>query len=82
MKSNQTPERPIPADPDAALLPMEAALLLGLSPRTLEGFRFKGEGPPYFRIRRGIRYRRADIVAWIEARRVVPACGAEAVRDR
>ncbi len=75
MKSDQRPQRAIPADPEAALLPTEAALLLGLSPRTLEGLRFKGEGPPYFRIRRGVRYRRSDVVAWIEARRIVPVCG-------
>jgi len=49
-------------------LPPEVALLTGLSPRTLEGLRVSGEGPVFFRIRRGIRYRRRDVVAWIEAR--------------
>ncbi len=40
--------RPLPTDPDALLYPMEAAYLMALSDRTLEGLRVRGAGlhPP------------------------------------
>lgn len=62
--------RPIPRDPDALLYPAEAAFLLGLSIRTLEAARLKGDFVPYIRLgRRAIRYRRQDILDGIAARR-------------
>lgn len=44
----------------------QAAELLGLSPRTLERYRGSGEGPPFMRMGRGVRYSRADLDAWME----------------
>ena len=62
--------RPIPKDPDALLLPSEVAYLCGLGPRTLESYRYRGDGPPFIAISaRAARYRRGDVDAWIEARR-------------
>jgi predicted DNA-binding transcriptional regulator AlpA len=50
------------------LTQMETAELIKYSPRSLEGLRRKGEGPPYVKLSaRSIRYRRADVLAWIEA---------------
>ena len=46
----------------------QAARLLTLSVRTLQAWRVKGEGPPFVRLGRAIRYRRPDIVQWLEAR--------------
>jgi hypothetical protein len=64
--------RPIPAHPDALLCTVEAAFMLGLSPRTLEAFRLRGGGPPYVALtRKAIRYKRRDLDAWIESRRRV-----------
>ncbi len=64
--------RPIPEHPDALLHTAEAALLLGLSPRTLEAFRLRGGGPPYIAVTpKAVRYRRGDLEAWIAARRRV-----------
>lgn len=60
--------RPLPTDPDALLYPAEAAHLLAMSERTLEGLRLRGGGPPFYRLRRSIRYRRRDINGWVEAR--------------
>ena len=61
--------RPLPADPAALLYPAEAAHILGLSPRTLEHYRIAGGGPPYVSIgRRCVRYRRSDLIAWIDSR--------------
>ncbi len=62
--------RPIPEHPDALLYTVEAAFLLGLSPRTLESLRLKGGGPAYYSVgRRACRYRRCDLTAWLDARR-------------
>lgn len=43
-----------------------AADLLGLSKVTLEQWRCRGEGPPFRRLGRSIRYARADLVAWCD----------------
>lgn len=43
---------------------VHAADQLGLSPRTLEGWRRRGEGPPYLKIGRRVKYRPEDIEAF------------------
>lgn len=43
----------------------------GLSRRFLEVAAVRGDGPPMVKINRAVRYRVADIRAWIEARRVL-----------
>ena len=52
------------------LLPeKQATRLIGVSPRTLRNWRVIGGGPQYVKVSaRCIRYRRADILSWIEAR--------------
>ena len=46
-----------------------AAKFLSLTIRTLQGWRYKGGGPRYVRVSaRCIRYRRADLRVWAEAR--------------
>lgn len=48
-----------------------AAAYLGLSPKTIERFRSEGTGPAYVKAgpgrRAAVRYRRADLDAWIES---------------
>jgi excisionase family DNA binding protein len=46
----------------------DAAKLLRLSERTLERLRLQGGGPLYVKAGRSVRYREADIEAWITAR--------------
>ena len=61
--------RPIPEHPGALLYTVEAAFLLGLSPRTLEALRLRGGGPPYIQVTpKAIRYRRSVLNAWLDAR--------------
>src|SRR5262249_2875660 len=53
-------------DPDALLCEVQAADFLCLSPRTLQGWRLEGTGPRFVRAGRAIRYRRRDLIAWID----------------
>jgi excisionase family DNA binding protein len=46
----------------------QAANLLCLSERTLERFRLQGGGPKFVKAGRAVRYREADLEAWIAAR--------------
>ena len=56
---------------DVLLTEAEAAEFLQVSPRTLQGWRYNGGGPRFVRIsRRIIRYRRQDLLDWIEKRTV------------
>lgn len=56
---------------DRLLNTKEAADYLGLSPRTLEGYRSRGGGPLYVAISRNVvRYRLSDLQAWVDERAV------------
>ena len=56
-------------DPAALLTEADAAALLKFKPRFLQARRVSGDGPPFIRISsRAIRYRRSDLIAWIEDR--------------
>ena len=43
----------------------KAAAWLGLSPRTLECYRIRGEGPRFKKIGRWVRYVESDLAAWL-----------------
>ena len=58
--------RQIPSDPDALLSETEVSDLFGISMRTLQAWRTKKGGPPFVRLGRVIRYRRKDLVRWLE----------------
>ena len=55
----------------------EAATYLRLSKPTLERLRLTGEGPPYAKLGKAVRYRRADLDAWL-ASRLIRSTSAEA----
>ena len=56
-------------DAEILLTEAEAAKLLKFTPRFLQARRTRGDGPAYVHVSsRAIRYRRIDLVAWIEAR--------------
>ncbi|MFB9265955.1 helix-turn-helix transcriptional regulator [Bradyrhizobium erythrophlei] len=54
-------------DPDALLREQAAADLLCLSVRTLQSWRIRLAGPPFVQVGRAVRYRRRDLIAWINA---------------
>jgi hypothetical protein len=54
---------------DQMLTTPELAHWLGVSPQFLELGRIKGYGPPFARLApRNIRYRRGDVLRWLETR--------------
>ena len=57
-------------DLDALLKEQDAADLLDLSVRTLQSWRMRLAGPPFVQVGRAIRYRRRDLIAWIDANTV------------
>jgi excisionase family DNA binding protein len=48
----------------------EAAEYVGLAPETLESRRVRGGSPVFVRLGRAVRYRLADLDAWVEAHAV------------
>ena len=46
----------------------EAANYLRLSKPTLERMRLTGDGPPYAKLGKAVRYRRTDLDAWLASR--------------
>ncbi len=57
------------SDPDALLNESQAASLLGFTPRALQMWRYRGGGPKFVKVSsRAIRYRRRDLLDWVEAR--------------
>ena len=48
----------------------EAAEYLGLSKPTLERYRLTGDGPPFCKLGKSVRYRRVDLDAWLASRLV------------
>lgn len=41
--------------------------MLDIRPNTLEIWRTKGEGPPYRKVGRAVRYVEAEVIAWLDA---------------
>lgn len=50
---------------DKMLSPDEVAELLGISVRTVYAWRYRGDGPPGFKVGRHVRYRPSDVEAWL-----------------
>jgi len=44
----------------------EAAKLLGISHRTLQGYRSKGGGPKFLKLKKSVRYRIQDLITWAD----------------
>jgi predicted DNA-binding transcriptional regulator AlpA len=61
----------------------DVAVRLGVSARTVEGWRARGVGPPYLRLSaRAVRYRSSDLEQWLNQRRVADEPGLEARNGR
>lgn len=47
---------------------VQAAKRLGLKKSTLDTWRCRGDGPPFVKMGRAVRYRTADLERWVESR--------------
>ena len=54
-----------------------AAAYLGLSHRTLDGYRVSGAGPAFHRFGNRVRYRRSDLDVWAARRRATTTAEAD-----
>ncbi len=59
------------ANPDQMLTEQQVADLVCQSVRTLQKWRVSGSGPAFCKLGQSVRYRTADVLGWISARRVV-----------
>lgn len=59
-----------PLSDDRLLTRSEVHTQFGLTQRFLEVAAAKGNGPPYIKLGRAVRYRVGDLREWIEARKV------------
>ena len=59
-------------DLDSLLTESEASEFLKVSVRTVQAWRLRVAGPPFVHVGRAVRYRRRDLLAWIEANTVSP----------
>ena len=58
---------------DRLLNEKEAAVLIGVSVKTLQARRYLGQEPAFIRLSgKAVRYKQSDIEAWINASRVEP----------
>jgi hypothetical protein len=55
------------SDPDDLLTEIQAAKVLNLSSRTLQAWRIRNTGPSFVQAGRAVRYRRRDLLLWIDA---------------
>ena len=67
-----------PLDPEACCTEVQAAALLGLSPRTLQSWRVRGAGPAFVKIGRAVRYKRRALVKFQEENTVRSTTEADA----
>jgi hypothetical protein len=69
-RKNRANAAAAPASGDEFLTTEEAAKRLKRATATLEYWRSRGQGPPYYRQQRAIRYLLSEVMAWGASRRV------------
>ena len=68
-RSGTTPKvAPQPNSGERLLTPKDAANLLCLSESWLAKSRMRGDGPPYVKLGRAIRYREGAVLQWLRSR--------------
>jgi predicted DNA-binding transcriptional regulator AlpA len=68
LASASTPHRPVPPNLVVLLTAAEAARVLKVSTSWLAKARMRGDGPPYIKVGRAIRYSEAAILQWMKSR--------------
>ena len=62
------PQQETATELERLLTPREAADFLRVSESWLAKARMRGDGPPFVKIGRSIRYRQSDLVRWMRSR--------------
>ena len=62
LESTKSPE------PERLLTPKEAAVFLRVSTSWLAKARMRGDGPPYAKLGRSVRYRKDALAQWLKSR--------------
>lgn len=71
-----------PLDPNDWMGTAEFCAIVGKTRGTVENERSRGsDAPPHYKIGQRIRYRRSEVLAWLEARRIVPAAAQIAAHE-
>lgn len=60
-------------DGDGLWTPKHTAEILGIALKTLDTWRYRGQGPPYLVLVRRVRYEPAAVRAWLASRKVSPS---------
>ena len=68
--------QPASLDPDALFTESQASEFLQISVRTLQAWRVRGGGPPFVKCGRSVRYRRRDLLSWVDQETVEHTSGA------
>lgn len=66
---------PVRFSPAKLLTPAEVGEWLALAPQTLAHWRMRGQGPPFVKVGRVVRYRAADVQAWLDSKCMVSTQG-------
>lgn len=61
-----------PKPHDGLWTPQVLAAFLGVPVKTLYSWRYLGTGPPFIRVGRHLRYRRADVETWLAEQTDIP----------
>ena len=56
-------------NPASFVRTLGAAEILGLDPRTLDNWRAKAKGPPYYKVGAAVLYNPSEVKAWLAAQR-------------
>ena len=67
-KTTQPAEAVSAAEYEHLITSAEAAALVGLAPITLAKMRIRGDGPPYFKLGKAVRYSPSVVLAWARSR--------------
>jgi predicted DNA-binding transcriptional regulator AlpA len=57
--------------------PAEVEEITGFKKQTLANQRFRGDGMPYCKVGRAVRYKLSDVLAYMERHRIDPGAGAK-----
>jgi hypothetical protein len=57
------------------ILTAEYAAIRRIKPQTARKERVRGDGPPFYKLRTRCLYKRAEVLAWIDAHRIMSTAG-------